>query len=253
MTSVTSCTATGSANQAIPETKSKITALSNPFDKGYEVFDIVEGNTDDNKYTDVDKTLKRVDSTTIIEFLGGFYKGDSHEGIIEYLDDENDKGSDGEKKITMKGKLNLIKSLVECASTKNLTNCPEEVANAIKILSAYFELYTNGELKDAKDFDRSTDSSVLSDAISGGLTGFGVCSTLGFLGSLASSTAIGAKLGCLGGPWGLAIGTVVGVVVGIFVGIFNKTTDDEIIDEQMKILYKYLTETEDKKTLNVQA
>jgi len=245
MTTVAKC---GSGDYAISYTTSN---EKSAYDNGAKVFSQVEGKTNDSLYEDIDKAIKDVNSTTVLHFLSGFYSGDSHEGIIEYLDDENDKNA--KVGISMEGKLNLLKSLIECAKRKDLTNCPEEVKNAIEGLTAYFEVYTNGELKDAKDFNRSTDNKVLSNALSGAMTGFGTAGALGFVGTLASSTAMGAKLGACGGPWGLLIGTAVGLVVGIVTGLCNKTTDDEIIDEQIKILYKYLKETEDKKTLNVNA
>ena len=228
MTTVQKC---GSGEYAISYTTSN---EKSAYDKGVKVFSQVDGKTNDNLYEDIDKAIKEVDSTTVLHFLSGFYSGDSHEGIIEYLDDENDKKA--KVKISMEGKLNLIKSLVECAVQRGLAE-----DQTVQQLAQFYELYTTGELKDAKDFNNNGEISLESIgtyAGAGAAAGAGIGAAIGVW-----AYGVGAIVGA---QYGAAIGTICGGIAGIF----DKTTDDEKIDKLMKQLYEMLKNTEAPKQID---
>lgn len=203
-------------------------AQKDAYDKGALVFEQVKRKTTDDQYKDIDKAIKEVNSTNVLQFLGGFYSGKSHEGIIEYLDDENDKKA--KHKITMEGKLNLIKSLVECAAAKGLSNDP-----AVQQLAQYYELYTTGELKDAKDFNNNGKISL--EAIG---TYASTAATAG--GCIGAAIGGSVSFGILAVP-AYFVGTVLGGIAGGIIGCFDKTTDDEVIDGLMKQVFQALKDS----------
>lgn len=202
-------------------------AQKDAYDKGALVFEQVKRKTTDDQYKDIDKAIKEVNSTNVLQFLGGFYSGKSHEGIIEYLDDENDKKA--KHKITMEGKLNLIKSLVECAAAKGLSNDP-----AVQQLAQYYELYTTGELKDAKDFNNNGKIS---------LEAIGTYAATGATAGAATGAAIGVWFFGIGAIVGAKIGGIIGGIGGAITGCFDKTTDDEVIDGLMKQVFQALKDS----------
>ena len=84
-------------------------------------------------------TLPRnnLNKNNIVEFLNGFYIHDSHEGIIEFLDDEHDDG-----KIKLENKVNIINSLIERAKEAGIDE--NQISGLLKDVVAHTRNYTGG-------------------------------------------------------------------------------------------------------------
>ena len=204
--------------------------------KGESIFKTINGYTKDEEYSKVSETLDSINKDNVLSFLDGYFKAkdkkflnkQSPEGIIEHLDDENDKGA-----ISMRSKLNLVKSVLELAKANGLDQIPE-LDKTVETLEKIYNQYTTGDLKNASDFDNNKKTT---------------WKTAGKYASKGSSigSCIGAAIGaCCYGQFiiGSLIGSVAGAAGGALTSCFDPTTDDERIDECIKTIYNALAGAE---------
>lgn len=231
-------------NQTSTSKQTKIQASHQPAEKaltqkditevwnnGENVFNTINGKTEDKEYKNITKTLNSLNKNTIVAFLDGYYQAkseesiESSEGIIEHLDDEYDGG-----KISMKSKLNIVKSLLEAAKAKGLDQMPK-ISKAVLELEEIYKQYNSGNLKSKKDFDNNKEVS---------------WSSVG--NNIVAQAGIGAAAGAAIGVWGCGIaaapgaiiGGIAGVVTGAITGFCDPITDDERIDKLITTIYQAL-------------
>lgn len=200
------------------------------YGKGEEIFNKINQKTDDEDYAGIVEDLNSINKDNVITFLDGYYqtKNDktfrqySSEGIMEDLDDENDKGAIG-----METKLNLVKSVIEAAKANGLDQVPK-INKSVEELEKIYNQYTTGDLKNAEDFDNNKE-------FSWGTFGAyaGSCATAG--------AGIGLCFCGIGAIPGYVIGGAIGLVTGAVASFTDPTTDDERMDEHIEAIYQALS------------
>ncbi len=112
--------------------KTKSDNESETYKQGLSTADWIDGPTDDIYYTQINDYLNNLDSSDVFDYLAGFYSKNFYEGIIEYLDDEQDNGA-----ITMTAKKNLITAFVEFAKSKGISESDSRIRTIELILKKY--------------------------------------------------------------------------------------------------------------------
>ncbi|MBE7711315.1 MAG: hypothetical protein E7Z92_04155 [Cyanobacteria bacterium SIG31] len=227
-----------SSTQNVPIVSKRSTAkkpltqedLTKAWEKGEATFDKINKNTKKEEYAGIIEDLDSVDKDTVVPFLNGYYKTKSDktfrqyssEGIIEDLDDEN------KSTISMKTKLNIVKSLLGAAKAKGLHQLPE-IKKSVEALEKIYNQYATGDLKDAKDFDNNKEYTW---ATFGKYAG--ACT--------ATGTGIGCCFGGVGSIPGFVIGGIIGLVCGTIATFCDPRTDDERMDEHIKTIHEALSQ-----------
>ena len=199
-----------------PEGKDAYTAGNNVFKSINWTW--TKWSTKDYEYTAVNEAIDKdhLDKDNIVNFLSGFYAGGSHEGIIEYLDDEIDGGA-----ISMTNKKNIIQSLIDCAEENGLKGDAE-----VRTLKMILKAYTTGQFKDETKYTTFNQSS-----------GYEIPTM-----TTAGGAAVGAGIGAAVTSWSGGWGAVIGGAIGLVYGLFDNVTDNEQIDDLMRSIHKKLVD-----------
>ena len=112
--------------------KNEIKTNSDAYSQGESTAKWVDGSTDDIYYPQINDYLNELTSSTVFDYLAGFYSKGFSEGIIEYLDDESDNGV-----ITMTAKKNLINKFIEFAKSKGISESDSRLKTLILMIKKY--------------------------------------------------------------------------------------------------------------------